>query len=214
MNNNYSPVLDRALQGRRLLEHPFYRRWESGRLTVDEITHYAEQYRHFETMLPEFLGTLADRMPDGVARTGVLANLADEMGNPSHLELFECFAEHYEAESVAPSPAMNELIEAYRDVLDESDATAIAGLLAYELQGADIAATKSTGLHEHYGASSAALAFWEAHSVAEGDHAAWTLEGLLSFDDRELDVERGVTRVAQAWWEFLDEREALIPISN
>jgi len=33
------------------------RRWEAGELKRDELTHYAEQYRFFETMLPTFFNS-------------------------------------------------------------------------------------------------------------------------------------------------------------
>ena len=42
-----------VLSDRQLMDHPFYRRWEAGELSRDELTSYAEQYRHFEAMMPE-----------------------------------------------------------------------------------------------------------------------------------------------------------------
>src|ERR1700722_16656982 len=95
-----------VLSDRQLLDHPFYRRWEAGELSRDELTLYAEQYRFFEAMLPEFLETLSDQLPEGVARNCVVANLADETGSPSHLELFDRFAAHYGATQPSISPAM------------------------------------------------------------------------------------------------------------
>src|SRR3974390_3214672 len=44
-------TLSAATRGLRLLEHPFYRRWEAGELTDGELAGYAAQYRHFEAML-------------------------------------------------------------------------------------------------------------------------------------------------------------------
>ena len=48
MTNTVTALLDQALEGRRLLDHPFYRRWENGELIEGELQHYAEQYRFFE----------------------------------------------------------------------------------------------------------------------------------------------------------------------
>ena len=202
--------MDRALEGRHLLDHPFYRRWERGDLVDGELQSYAEQYRFFETCLPSFLAELADRLPSGVARDAVADNLRDEVSTPSHLEMFDWFARHYGAGRVAVSPAMANLIAVYRSVLMAGNGPALAGLLAYELQGAEIAITKSTGLREHYGATSTATSFWDAHGEIEQDHATWTMAGLESLDVAEDVIEHAAREVADAWWAFLTERDALV----
>jgi pyrroloquinoline-quinone synthase len=201
-------ALERALRDQRLLEHPFYRRWEAGQLSENELRDYAEQYRFFERMLPEFLAELAERLPAGAARAAIEANLADEVGPPSHVEIFEDFAAHYGADAAAAGEAVMALQRAYRRGLDDGPVAAVAGLLAYEAQGADIARTKSVGLREHYGATEDATRFWQLHGELEAHHASWSLDALASLDgDPEL-IEAAAARVAGAWWAFLDEREA------
>jgi pyrroloquinoline-quinone synthase len=209
MKNKLSDVLELSLSERRLLNHAFYQRWEAGELSFDELRHYAEQYRYFEEMLPLFLGELADVLLDGLSRDLVLKNLVDEVSAPSHLELFEDFAAFYEASDAPISLAMRRLVAAYFEVLAESPVAALAGLWAYESQGAEIADSKAEGLAQHYGANHVALAFWAAHGSVEGDHAKWTLESLEILDP-DLAVVHNATRViADAWWQFLDERELL-----
>ena len=83
MTNTVTALLDQALEGRRLLDHPFYRRWENGELIEGELQHYAEQYRFFEANLPLFLSELASRLPEGAALDAVRANLRDEVAAPS-----------------------------------------------------------------------------------------------------------------------------------
>ena len=86
-------VLAEAIVGRHLLTHPFYRRWEAGTLSEDELAAYAEQYRHIERELPVTLAAIAAALPEGRARELVEANLADELGCPEpHTQLFESFA--------------------------------------------------------------------------------------------------------------------------
>ena len=60
-------VLVEVLRDRRLLAHPFYRRWEAGTLERGELAAYAAQYRHFEAALPDVLERVVDahRRPDG-----------------------------------------------------------------------------------------------------------------------------------------------------
>ena len=86
-------LLDDILSSRRLLAHPFYRRWEAGTLQPGELATYAAQYRHFEAALPIVLERIAAALPEGRPRQLVEDNLADERGVPApHLELFDSFA--------------------------------------------------------------------------------------------------------------------------
>jgi pyrroloquinoline quinone (PQQ) biosynthesis protein C len=209
MTHNVANSLASSLIDRNLLSHPFYLRWETGDVSLDELQHYAEQYRHFEEMLPEFLRRLADELPVGVARDSVLKNLADEIAAPSHLDLFQGFASFYGAADQPMTPAMHHLVNAYFELLTEGPAAALAGLWAYESQGAGIADSKAEGLATFYGADRVALAFWLAHGSIEGDHAAWTLEALESLESDEDVVRRATRVIADAWWAFLDERELL-----
>jgi pyrroloquinoline-quinone synthase len=196
-----------ALRDRQLLDHPFYRRWEAGELSRDDLTRYAEQYRHFETMMPAFLTHLRDELQPGEARDLVEANLRDEVSPPSHLELFELFANSFHATDAPPSLAMQGIIDAYDGVAHRGTVAALAGLLAYESQGASVADSKGAGLAKHYEAPLEALLFWDEHGSIEGNHAEWTFDALTSLSP-DLDEVRSAARlVGDAWWAFLDERE-------
>lgn len=207
MDTQFSDALVDSLSDRQLLTHAFYRRWEAGELSREELRSYAEQYRYFETMLPIFLESLAEKLPEGTSRDAVLDNLRDETAPPSHLELFEMFATFYGARAVTISPAMARLLEAYDTVLERGSAAALAGLWAYESQGAAIAKSKAEGLRAHYGVENDAATFWDAHWLVEGDHAAWTLEALSSFNPDADEVAAAARLIGEAWWSFLDERE-------
>ena len=198
--------INETLEGRRLLTHPFYQRWEAGELGEGELALYASQYRHFEAFLPTYLDELG-RGLTGPAHELVQRNLADEVAEPTHLSLFDAFAASVDAPSATPSPAMDALLATYRELLADSPEAALAGLAAYEVQGADIAASKGEGLRRHYGLDSTGTAFWDVHAELESDHATWTADALNDVD-RDV-VAHGVNAIAQAWWSFLDEREAL-----
>jgi len=196
------------LDGKRLLEHPFYRRWEDGALGEGELASYAAQYRHFEAQLPSFLEALAG-MLDGEAAALVEANLADEVGGPAtHLELFERFAAAVDAPSEELSPAMAALVGTYASAIASGDAARALGVLAgYEVQAAEVAESKGDGLARHYGVTGAGLDFWTLHAQLEEDHAAWTLSAASTVD--ETAFLEGAAASAGAWWAYLDEREAL-----
>lgn len=207
MSTSLQHTLDEVLATRQLLEHPFYRRWEVGALSSEELTHYAEQYRYFEAMLPTFLEGLSAGLAPGMARDLVEANLADEITAPSHLDLFDRFADYYGVQDASMTPATRRLVDAYSNVQAKGSVAALAGLFAYESQGAAIADSKAEGLVEFYGISDAALTFWTEHGSIEGDHAKWTLDALATLEPDLDEVTDAALLVADAWWAFLDERE-------
>jgi pyrroloquinoline-quinone synthase len=209
MNAHLARTLTDVLADRQLLTHPFYQRWEAGKVSREELTRYAEQYRHFEAMFPRFLESLRDELPEGVARDGVKKNLDDEVATPSHLELFEKFASFYDADNVEMSPAMSGMLGAYAQVLENGIVSSLAGLWAYESQGAAIADSKADGLQMFYGADNDATEFWRVHGSLEDDHATWTFEALDSLNPDLALVKEGVLTIGDAWWAFLDERELL-----
>jgi pyrroloquinoline quinone (PQQ) biosynthesis protein C len=207
MGVDVNRLLAAALDGRRLLDHPFYRRWEAGGLTEGELASYAAQYRYFEESLPVTLGSIALSLPDGRARDLVAANLADELGPPvSHIELFELFAQAVGATVEPPGQAVTDLVDVYRRAPAADPAEARAVVAADELQAGEIAATKAVGLRDHYGVGEPGTKFWDVHAATEADHARWTVDALVELDDLEA-VGAAARRSAEAWWSFLDDRE-------
>ena len=171
-----------SIADRRLLEHPFYRRWDRGEVTMSELADYASQYRHFEAWLPGFLERLVDELPIGPARDFVAANLDDELGDPvPHVELFEGFAEGVGAAPAPPSPAMSRMLTTYGELADQGSFNALAGFVAYEYQAPEVARSKANGLRSHYGLTDGAVAFWEHHADVDVRHAEWALGAMGQF---------------------------------
>jgi pyrroloquinoline-quinone synthase len=213
LRTDIDAVLVEVLRDRRLLAHPFYRRWEAGTLELGELADYAAQYRHFEAALPEVLEVVVSRVTDPVARQLVQANLDDERGVPApHLELFAGFAHAVGApERAEATPATTALVDLYTSVVHESPVTALAALAAYEVQASEIAASKARGLRDRYGVTDAGARFWDVHAAAEEVHGAWIADALSAIALDPGEVRRGAVAGASAWWDFLDEREAAAP---
>ena len=203
-----------SLEGRLLLTHPFYRRWEAGELSSSELAEYAVNYRAFEAVLPDVLSTVvAELMEQGEfeAAEMVARNLADELGQPeSHLSMFDGFAAALPVAPVATGPgaAAQSLADTYRARAAESPIAAIAGLAAYETQAAAIAASKGDGLRRWYGMDAAGTQFWDVHATMDADHGDWAVEALSLLGADADEVAVATRRAADAWWTMLDEREA------
>jgi pyrroloquinoline quinone (PQQ) biosynthesis protein C len=207
-------LLAEVLRDRRLLDHPFYRRWEAGTLGRDELAAYAAQYRHFERALPGVLEHIAERTEQPQARRLVEANLDDERTNPApHVELFEAFAAAVGAPVDADaSPATTALLGVYASTSEDGDVVAaLAALAAYEVQASEIAASKADGLRARYGVDADGTRFWDVHAGAEEAHGAWLVDAIAALGPDPATVVDAATSAATAWWSVLDEREACAP---
>jgi pyrroloquinoline quinone (PQQ) biosynthesis protein C len=198
-----------ALADRQLLRHPFYLRWEAGELTVEDIAAYASQYLHFEASLPAMLRRLVAQLGDHPAAESVRRNLEDEESNPMpHVELFATFATAVGARpATAAGAAARHLVDTYNALIDAGPAEGLAAMVAYEMQAPAIAATKAEGLRKHYRIDSAGTAFWDLHATMDTDHADWTFEALAALPVVAGTVVTSARAGADAWWNFLDERE-------
>jgi pyrroloquinoline-quinone synthase len=205
-------ALEAALAGRMLLTHPFYRRWEAGELSADELARYSSQYRHFEAALPGLLGDLTGQLTDtGSVEAAVIVeqNLRDELGNPCpHLELFDRFVTAVGGIPTAPTTATDGLTSTYADLVGEGAVAGLAGLAAYETQASAIAWTKAEGLRFNYQIDAEGTSFWDVHATMEAEHGDWILDALVSLEAQPDQVEAAARRGAEAWWSFLDDREA------
>jgi pyrroloquinoline quinone (PQQ) biosynthesis protein C len=207
----------RSLEGKTLLTHPFYLRWEAGELSIGELREYAVHYRAFESALPAVLTAVMDRLEadgDEAAAALVGENLADELGRPEpHLAMFDRFAGALGDGAVAtvPGPAAQALARTYFDLAAEGPVAALAGLAAYETQASAIAATKGAGLRRWYGVDEAGTEFWDVHAQMDAEHGEWALHALAELGADPDQVADAAGKAADAWWGLLDEREAEAP---
>jgi pyrroloquinoline quinone (PQQ) biosynthesis protein C len=206
-----------ALDGRELLGHPFYLRWQAGELAPGELADYAVNYRPFESALPVVLTAVVNELRaagEVEAAAMVGRNLADELGCPEpHLALFDRFADALPPPTTSdPGPAAQLLVATYADLLADGPVAAVSGLAAYETQAAAIATTKGDGLRRWYGMDPAGTEFWDVHARMEADHGAWALDALALLGADPDEVAEAARRGADAWWALLDEREAEAPV--
>ncbi len=82
--------LDEVRSRWNILEHPFYRRWECGDLTRDELGAYASEYRHAVVALAEAAKAAAP-----------LAGPEHAQEEAAHVDLWDDFAAALDAEPEA-----------------------------------------------------------------------------------------------------------------
>jgi len=207
-NPEITAAFDTAVSPRRLLDHPYYRAWEAGSLTRSDLAAYAGQYRHLEACLADVLAQTVRATADPDARRFVESNLADELGPRPHLDLFDDFAAGVGAGRDVPSDATARLVGLYREAAANGPVATLAVVGAYESQAAEIAEVKAASLRATYGLGDEVVAFWDVHARLEDLHRSWTSDALSALDADPAAVGAFARRSADAWWAFLDDREA------
>jgi pyrroloquinoline-quinone synthase len=204
--------LDRATAERRLLDHPFYRAWASGTLSLNDLGFYSTQYwRQVETF-PAYLRSLADRLPESPARTSVQSNLADEIDG-DHAGLWQAFAEglgrsasELESADIEPETAacIASFIEGTRE---RSVAFGLGMIYGYESQTPEVATTKVDGLRAFYGVDGPATEYFVLHGQLDVEHArelAEVIDEVAGDEESLAEAERGARAGAEAIWGLLD----------
>ncbi|HET6616827.1 MAG TPA: CADD family putative folate metabolism protein [Gemmatimonadota bacterium] len=174
--------IERLIEDRHVLKHPFYVAWSEGTLPREALRTYAAQYYQHVRAFPTYISALHSRCDDLVTRQALLENLRDEEeGVENHPALWLRFAaavgcDEGEAESAELLPETRAAIETFRAAVREGSVTrGLAALWAYESMVPAVAAEKIRGLEEHYGiAGSPAVDYFEVHRTLDVEHAAAT----------------------------------------
>jgi pyrroloquinoline-quinone synthase len=204
-------AIDRIIEDRHLLRHPFYERWQKGKVSLDVLREYAKQYYAYESKLPAFLGAALRHLEDGPAKEAVAANLADESGMPEpHPELWLRFTDALglsrdDVTSADLTPRTINLVETYASLCERGADEALSALYAYEAQFSAIARSKGEGLRQHYDVDAEALRFFDIHAELDDEHAAALRSGMV---DSEISRE-SIHLAVEAWWCMLDQFEVL-----
>ena len=77
---NFIEEVNSTINKKSLLDHPFYQKWNEGKLTQEELKEYAKQYYHFVKHFPRFVSCVHSNCDDVKTRQILLENLADEEG--------------------------------------------------------------------------------------------------------------------------------------
>ena len=179
-----------------VLRHPFYRRWECGELTREDLAYYAGEYRHAVSALAD-LATAASTPEHG----------AEER---AHVTLWDGFAHSLDARLDRP---MREETRACVDAWSGGHPEPVAALYAIEATQPEVARTKRAGLVEFYGfdETSGGLTYFDVHSERDHEHAAQSRATLLAADpERHDEIVAAAERALRGNWTLLDGVERFV----
>ena len=185
--------IDEARERWNLTNHPFYRRWNCGELTREDIAYYAGQYRHAAVALAE---------------TAATADAGHAREEAEHVSLWDDFAAAVGAQTAEPSAETAECVSAW--LAPEDPVGALAVLYAVEAGQPEVSQTKLDGLAAHFGIAQdeRGAAYFALHAELDHEHAASSreqLKGHTGDDDRLVALAEAALR---GNWTLLDGVEA------
>ena len=207
----FSKKLNKKLDQYHLLNHPFYKSWNEGKLNREIIKDYAEQYYQHVKAFPRYISATHSICEDIEKRKILLENLQDEENpNADHPKLWKNFAlamgaDPDKIENVKREWFTNDMIENFFYQARKSYAEGLASLYTYERQIPEIAETKIRGLKKFYGVTSKeGLEFFEAHKAADVIHRKECEKLLDALTEEEKDkAEKASVLTARYLWNFL-----------
>ncbi|HUL43372.1 MAG TPA: CADD family putative folate metabolism protein [Bacteroidota bacterium] len=207
--------LDNRIARNRMLDHPLYQTWNSGKLSREALREYAKQYYRFVHVFPTLLSATHANTPHLPVRQELLENLLEEeRGEGNHPALWMKFVEslgvtNEEARTASSLPETEEAIGELRSVTrDGSYLEGVSALYAYESQIPQAAKVKIEGLKKFYGITDAeSLSFFTVHEEADvyhsGDERKILAEYAVTQKERK-DVLNAADRSAKAMLRLLD----------
>ena len=199
------PDIDAIIRERHLLDHPFYRAWVDGQLSLEALQVYVQQYWHHVAAFPQYVSAAHATCPDMATRQVLLENLIEEERGPdNHPELWVRFGEALglTRERVMTAEAFPEtaaLVGTYRSLCGGPFIDAAVALYSYESQIPAVAQTKIDGLRRFYGIEDErGLSFFTAHLQADVWHTETDRTMIESHVITEEDGQRARAAATQA----------------
>ena len=207
----FSNKLNQKLDQYHLLNHPFYKSWNEGKLTREIIKDYAEQYYQHVKAFPRYISATHSLCVDIEKRKILLENLNDEENREAdHPKLWKNFAlamgaDAKEIEEIKADQFTKDMIDNFFKNGRSTYAEGLASLYTYERQIPEIAETKIQGLKKYYGVTSKkGLEFFEAHKKADVYHreeCEKLLDALSEEDQSKAEI--AALSTAKYLWNFL-----------
>ena len=207
----FSKKLNKKLDQYHLLNHPFYKSWNEGKLTREIIKDYAEQYYQHVKAFPRYISATHSMCEDISKRKVLLENLTEEEDKDhDHPKLWKQFALALGAdkdgiETKDQETFTKDMIDNFFKQARSSYAEGLGSFYTYERQVPEVADVKISGLKTHYGVDTKeGLQFFEVHKDADVIHRA-ECEKLLDelSPEEQVKAEKAALTTAKFMWNFL-----------
>jgi pyrroloquinoline-quinone synthase len=211
-------AIDKILDQRSILKHPFYRKWNEGKLSLGELQEYAKQYYYFVQNFPMFVSAVHSNCPDPEIRKMLVENIADEDGfktnTSGHPALWLNFCKSLgisekEMENSEPNDAVRDMVDSFYALCRSKNfRIGLGALLGYEKQIPEVSKVKIDGLKKCYNIDSKkAIEFFTVHQHADIYHSKAELDALIKSCTTEPEQSmalQSIEKSASYYWRMLD----------
>jgi len=211
---NWFNEVESIIEEKSLLKHPFYRAWQAGKLSLDDLRYYAKAYYPHVAAFPRYVSAAHSGSEDLKTRQMLLENLIEEERGPeNHPELWLRFCEGLglKRDDVvgADVPAETKAcVERFMALAKQGTLEGMSALYAYESQIPGVSRTKLEGLKAFYGIEGGeATKFFEVHESADVWHSQQEKEGISTLavsDEDKSKSKASVKEACDAVWKLLD----------
>ena len=188
--NSLIHKIDRIIEERSLLNHPFYQTWSDGKLTHEALAGYSKEYYQLVKAVPIFMTQLLDYVPKSMYDE-LDFNQQEEF---SHISLWEQFASGLgiSCKELTNYGGLNKTNHAITGMhsLMSSFVSGSTAMYALEKEIPKISQIKLEGLAEFYGlASEDVTKYFKEHMEADVRHtASWkkVIDGFSEYDQEVI----------------------------
>ena len=165
--------IDKMIEERSLLKHPFYEMWSDGKLSVESLAGYSKEYFQLVKAVPSFMTPVIDNAPDSVV--GEL--IENQQEEAEHIGPWIKFAgelgiSEEELVNYDGLEKTNKAVSNLSDLMNSYEGGSCA-MYAFEKEIPKISQTKLEGMAKFYGmTSNDATEYFKLHTEADIRHAA------------------------------------------
>jgi len=187
--NHLIQEIDRIIEERSLLKHPFYQAWSDGKLTRESLAGYSKEYYQLVKAVPIFMAQLMDHVPESL-HNEFNFNQQEEF---SHIRLWERFASglgisRKELTGYEGLYKTNHAISGLHSLMS-SFLSGSAAMYALEKEIPKISEIKLQGLAEFYGLTSEDVTeYFKEHMEADIRHTASWQKAIDSVSDHDQEI--------------------------
>jgi pyrroloquinoline-quinone synthase len=198
----------------KILNHPWYRKWECGEVSPGALQTYAQEYYWQVAQFPRYLSALHSQLDSLEDRQLILRNLSEEENEQApHPELWLDFAEALGLSRAAvkagkPGVAAQALVQEFRSLTSTGNAEALGAIYAYEAQVPEVAKFKQAALRSFYLSQEKAelgTRFFSVHEEADVWHSQ-EIDSLIAklSPEEKARAQAAASRACQALRTFLN----------
>ena len=187
--NSLTQKIDRIIEERSLLKHPFYQTWSDGKLTRESLAGYSKEYYQLVKAVPIFMTQLLNYSPKSMYDE-LNFNQQEEF---SHINLWQRFASGLgvsssELTNYEGLHKTNHAISGLHSLMS-SFLSGSAAMYALEKEIPKISEIKLQGLAEFYGLTSENVTeYFKEHMEADIRHTASWQKAIDSVSDHDQEI--------------------------